>query len=585
MIEDVTERKQSEALDHCQKKALEMVAQGISLNEVLDNVILDVERQATVELRASIQILDHEGKKLRLLAAPSLPESCRQTLIDCCVNSQDAVRALAASQQRPLIIPDLAAAPEWAHFATMLEPYAIRSIWLTSIKSSVQRLLGTLCLYSSKPRTPSAAEQTMIENVTQTIALAIERKEFEAERETLLACEQVARAQAETANRAKDEFLAVVSHELRTPLNAIGGWTSLLVGGTLEEAARLRAFQSIQRQVRSQCQLIDDLLDVARIVSGKLSVHLQEVNPSKVIIAALDVLRPAAEAKRIQLVTDLDSTAVTVWADPERLQQVIWNLLSNAIKFTPELGRVETRLRRSGSNVEITVIDTGQGIGDDFLPYVFDRFRQADVSTTRTHGGIGLGLAIVRNLVELHGGTVFASSEGKGKGATFTVRLPVQADRESKPNTRGPQIESATSLPANAEKEILKGLRILVVEDNSEDSDVLVAGLIDRGATVHASSSAAAALTELERLPPDILVADIGMPGEDGYSLIRKIRSYPADRGGLTPAIALTAYSGDANRQLALEAGFQKHITKPADPDELARTIVQLARSNNCTSR
>jgi PAS domain S-box-containing protein len=563
MIEDVTERRQSEALSQCQKRALEMLAKGASLTEVLDFVIIAVERQATVDLRGSIQILDEEGKQFRLCAAPSLPESYRQAVL----------------QNRPVIAGNLTTVPEWADTANLLAPYPIRSIWATPIISSNQRPLGSFWLCSAKPRTPGTSEQTMIENVTQTIALAIERKEAEAEHEKLLIREQAAREQAEGANRLKDEFLAVVSHELRTPLNAINGWVFMLLHRTLDDAAQLRALQSIQRQVHSQCQLIDDLLDVARIVSGKLRLELCDVDLSKVIAAALDVVRPAAEAKQIDLVAELDRAASVVWADSERLQQVIWNLLSNAVKFTPDGGRVVIQSRRTASGIEIVVADTGQGIGADFLPYVFDRFRQADVSSTRTQGGLGLGLAIVRHLIELHGGTVLAASPGKGKGATFTVRLPLRAVRTSSSKGGGRKQERGALVDITAEdREMLKGLRVLVVEDNLDDREVLFAELAQQGAMVSASASAAEALSGLDEFRPDVLVADIAMPGEDGYSLIRKIRASPLDHGGLTPAIALTAYAGDANRKRALEAGFQKHMTKPADPDELARTILRLAR-------
>jgi PAS domain S-box-containing protein len=579
MIEDVTDRRQTEALSECQKRALEMVAQGASLGEVLDYIILAVEEHATAELRASIQLLDYEGKRFRICAAPSFPESFRHAMASDSANYQQAPCALAVRTKRPVIVSDLIKSTEWADLTSVLAPHEIRSIWSIPILSSDQVPLGSFCLYSRTPRTPGADEQMMIESVTQTIALAIERKETEAEREALFVREQEAREQAEAANRLKDEFLAVVSHELRTPLNAINGWAYMILSGALDEAAQLRALQSIQRQVRSQCQLIDDLLDVARIVSGKLRLELREVEPARVIHAALDVVRPAADAKQIDLVADLDASVPAVSADSERLQQVIWNLLSNAIKFTPEGGRVEIRSRRFDSGIEIVVTDTGQGISPDFLPYVFDRFQQADVSTTRTHGGIGLGLAIVRHLVELHGGMVFATSAGKGKGATFTIRLPVRAVRSSRPKIAAGRQEHESPHDLTVEDgEVLKGLRVLVVEDNSEDRDVLFAELAHHGATVSASASAADALNELKQFRPDVLVADIGMPGEDGYSLIRKIRRCPHDHGGLTPAIALTAYAGDSNRKRALEAGYQKHMTKPADPSELTRTIVRLAR-------
>jgi PAS domain S-box-containing protein len=586
MVEDVTERRQWEALALCQKKALEMVAKGTPLVEILNFVVLAVEKEATAELRASIQVLDEQGKHFVVCAAPSLPESYRQSVTCCPADLQDGNQRVAVLLREPVVVSDLQDAPEWVEIARALTPYAIRSVWSAPIISSDQKSRGFFCFYSSKPRTPSAAQQKMIENVTQTIALAIERKQAESEREKLLLREQAAREQAEEANRVKDEFLAVVSHELRTPLNAISGWVYMLLHGTMDNAAQLHALKSIKRQVCSQGQLIDDLLDVSRIVSGKLRLELREIHPSGVIAAALDVVRPAAEAKQIVLVSELDPAVTTVSADPERLQQIIWNLLSNAIKFTPNGGRVAIRSRRTDSAVEIVVADTGQGISEEFLPHVFERFRQADASTARIHGGLGLGLAIVRHLIELHGGTVYAASEGKGKGATFTVRLPIrvlQTDRPKEIAGRKRESKALASDVITAEdREILKGLRVLVVDDNSEDREVLFAELGHQGATVSTSDCAAEALGELDKFRPDVLVADIGMPGEDGYSLIRKIRTCPVDHGGLTPAIALTAYAGDANRKRALDAGYQKHMTKPADPNELARTIVSLAAGNGC---
>ena len=581
MIEDVTERRQSEAVSQCQKRALEMVAQGRPLEEVLDFIILAVEKEATVDLHGFVLILGEDGKSVSHCAAPSLPESYRNAIALGPASFQDAPRFLAMSEKQPVIVRDLANAPEWADAAALLAAYSVRSIWEMPIIASDQGVLGRFCLHSRQPRAPGATEQTLMENVAHTIALVIERKEAEAERERLLRLEQAAREQAEAANRVKDEFLAVVSHELRAPLNAINGWAYMLLGRKMDEESRARALQSIQRQVQTQCQLIDDLLDVARIASGKLRLELQEVEPSKVIAAALDVVRPAADAKQIDLLADLDHDVGTVSADPARLQQVIWNLLSNAIKFTPEGGHVEIRSRCVGSDIEIIVADTGKGISQDFLPYVFERFRQDDVSSTRTYGGLGLGLAIVRTLVELHGGTVFVESLGAGKGSTFTVRLPIRVVSTNREKIAGQKEEPESRRDSSAgEREILKGLRVLVVDDNAQDREVLLAELAHHGATVSASASAAGVLAELDQFQPDILVADIGMPGEDGYSLIRKIRARPLDRGGLTPAIALTAYAGDTNRKLALDAGYQKHVTKPADPTELAMAIRSLARGD-----
>src|SRR5499426_2762912 len=407
-----------------------MVAQGAPLAEVLQFVVAFLEKQATESLMVSILLLDGDGKHLRLGAASGLPESYCQRLKDgLTVSDLNGPCRVVVTEKRPVIVADVAADPNWPDFRDRVAPYGFRATWSTPIISSDQRVLGSFCIYYRYPRTPAPHEQWMIETVNRTVALAIERKQAEAERDEILLREHAAREHAESANRVKDEFLAVVSHELRTPLTAISGWAHLLLEGKLADGAQLRALQAIQRQARSQRQLIDDLLDVSRIVSGKLQLDWHEVEPSKIINAAIDVVRPTAEAKNIRLEADLDTLVGTVSGDPERLQQVIWNLLSNAIKFTPEGGRVEIRSRWVDSSVEIVVTDTGQGISEDFLPYVFQRFRQADVSTTRAHSGLGLGLAIVRHLIESHGGTVHAGSAGRGKGATFTIRLPGLTNR------------------------------------------------------------------------------------------------------------------------------------------------------------
>jgi PAS domain S-box-containing protein len=579
MIQDITERRQSEALSHCQKVALEMVAQGAPLAEVLQFVVAFLEKHATEALMVSILLLDGDGKHLRLGAASGLPESYCQTLKDgLTVSNLSGPCRVVVTEKRPVIVADLDTDPNWQDFRDRVAPYGFRAVWSTPIVSSDQRLLGSFCIYYRRPRTPGPRGQWMIETLNRTVALAIERKQAEGEREELLIREQAAREQAERANRVKDEFLAVVSHELRTPLTAISGWTHLLLEGKLPDTAKLRALQSIQSQARSQRQLIDDLLDVSRIVSGKLRLELQEVEPSRIIKGALDVVRPTAKAKNIHLVADMDILAGIVSADPERLQQVIWNLLSNAIKFTPEGGRVEIRSRWVDSTIEIVVADTGQGISDDFLPYIFERFRQADVSTTRAHGGLGLGLAIVQHLIEIQGGTVHAQSAGKGKGATFIIRLPghpIRADQfQMAPSSN--ELGLRQELP-RAKTEVLQGLRILVVDDDSDGREVLAVQLAQQGATTSVSPSADDALRRMDTFRPDVIVADIGMPGEDGYSLIRKVRNSPLDSTRFTPAIALTAYAGDGNRQRALEAGYQKHISKPAEPEELVVTIASLA--------
>jgi len=578
MIQDITERRQSEALSQCQKIALEMVAQGAPLAEVLQFVVASLKEQATEGPMVSILLMDEDGSHLRLGATSGLPEGYCQWLKDGLpVSDLVGPCRVVVTERRPVIVADLVSDPNWEAFGQQMAPYGFRATWSTPIISSDHRLLGTFCIFHRHPYTPGPAEQWMVEGMTRTVALSIERKQAEAEREQLLVREHAAREQAEAANRVKDEFLAVVSHELRTPLSAITGWAHLLLEEKLPPATQLRALQAIQRQTRSQRQLIDDLLDVSRIVSGKLRLDWRELEPSIVINAALDVVRPTAAAKNIQLVTDLKAHTGTISGDPERLQQVIWNLLSNAVKFTPEGGRVEIRSSWVDSSIEVVVTDTGQGISEDFLPYIFDRFRQADVSTTRAHGGLGLGLAIVQHLIEIHGGTVHAHSAGVGKGATFNIRLPAHPTRARKADstalTKGSILSQESS---GVETGILEGLRILVVDDDSDSREVLAMQLTLRGATTDVSASAEDALKELDMFRPNVIVADIGMPGEDGYSLIRKIRGRPPEHCGLTPAIALTAYAGSENRQRALDAGYQKHISKPVESEELALTIASL---------
>ena len=400
-----------------------------------------------------------------------------------------------------------------------------------------------------------------------------ERRGFEHEQARLAEGERRARIQAEEANRSKDEFLATVSHELRNPLNAIAGWTVILRSGPADEQACQHAAEVIARNARALTRIVEDILDVSRIVTGKLQVEPRETELKPVVQAAVDAVRPAAEAKRIQIETDL-APAGPVWGDPDRLQQVIWNLVSNAVKFTPKEGEVGVRLHRVDSQVEIAVSDNGPGIPEELLPHVFDRFRQADSSSTRRHGGLGLGLAIVRHLVELHGGTVAVTSSGLG--TTFTVSLPVRtlgAVQASLPDAGKP---AAPSLAPGAEAP-LRGLRTLVVEDDPDSLEMVCALLAQRGADVRPAASAAEALAVLESWKPDLLISDLGMPEEDGYTLIRRVRALPAERGGQVPAVALSARTRPEDRIEALAAGFQMHVAKPVAPAELLAVAVTLA--------
>jgi len=381
------------------------------------------------------------------------------------------------------------------------------------------------------------------------------------------------RRELRNADQAKDRFLAVVSHELRTPLTAMLGWVRLLTTGMLDDATSARALPVIERNTKLLAQLIDDLLDVSRIVAGKLRLEAGPVDLVAVIESAIEAVQGLADAKSIGLKAVLDPSAGSLVGDPGRLQQVVWNLLSNAIKFTPSRGRIDLRLERAGTHARLRVRDTGRGISRELLPHIFDRFRQDDA--TRRHGGLGLGLAIVRHIVELHEGTVWAESDGEGRGATLVVELPLPADDvrpASKPAAVYRRLESAPSRLIN-----LAGRRILVVDDEADARDLLAEILGQAGADVVVVSSADEALETLRRSRPDVLVSDIGMPGDDGYVLIRKVRALGSEEGGQVRALALTAYARSEDRALALEAGFHTHIAKPVDPLELTALIAGLA--------
>ncbi|HEX8266918.1 MAG TPA: ATP-binding protein [Pyrinomonadaceae bacterium] len=408
-----------------------------------------------------------------------------------------------------------------------------------------------------------------------------ERKQAESEREKLLKEAQTAHKQAEIANRMKDEFLATVSHELRTPLNAILGWTQMLKNGIVGYEQLPKAIETIERNSRSQAQLVEDLLDVTRIVSGKLRLNVKPVELSSIVETAIDTVRPAAEARGVEIEKRFDEHPALVSGDAERLQQIVWNLLSNAIKFSPKGGRVTVRLERAVDAAQITVSDTGKGIEPEFLPYVFERFRQADGTTTRKQGGLGLGLAIVKHLVELHGGEISAESEGVGKGAVFAVRLPLRALTEAVPDENGASSVLNLNLASGGDLSIdLHGLRIVVVDDERDARELLRSLLTTYGAEVMICSSAGEAFEAVRREKPDLLVSDIGMPEEDGYSLIAKIRRLPETEGGKTPAIALTAFARIEDRIHALSQGFQMFVPKPVEPNELIAAIRSLAGIN-----
>jgi signal transduction histidine kinase/CheY-like chemotaxis protein len=478
------------------------------------------------------------------------------------------------------LVAALVEQPPWSDFPLVI---------LTSGGSDAPpnlRLLRTLA---------DAGNVTLIERPTRVITLVsalhaslrARRRQYEV-REHLLAQRRTEEeralllAAAEAANRTKDEFLATMSHELRTPMTAILGWSQLLRSQTLGAADFERALEIVERNAQAQKKLIDDLLDISRIITGKLRLDVRPVDLAAVVTATVDALRPTAEAKAIRLQPLLDPQAGPVSGDPDRLQQVVWNLLSNAIKFTPKGGRVQVRLERINSHVEIVVSDSGRGISTEFLPHVFDRFRQADGTSTRKHGGLGLGLSIVRQLVELHGGTVGVESEGEGRGATFIVQLPLmvtsrQPDATGTLPRRHPTAggdDLSFDCPPS-----LEGLRVLVVDDEADTRRLLRTVLERCGTEVTTAASAAEALESFLETKPDILISDIGMPEEDGYELIGKLRAAEANRGDnrRTPAIALTAYARVEDRVRALNAGFQVHVPKPIEPVELLAVVASLA--------
>jgi PAS domain S-box-containing protein len=561
VVADITDRKRAEeergAATARLQAAHEIAAAAISHLE-LDDVLRVLIGRLTAALHtdtAHVLLLTEDGLALRVRASHGIEEEIRQDLR---IPVGRGFAGRIAATRTPLIVDDIAT----GEIVSDVLRRRVRSVMGAPLAAD-GKLVGVIHVGSVRPRAFSAEDLQLLELVAARVAAVIEHARlYEAER--------LARAEAEAANRAKDDFLGTLSHELRSPLSAIRTWAHLLRRGKLDEAKTARALATIEESAKAQAQLIEDLLDVSRIIAGNLRVDPRPVELTETVYAALDTVRLAADAKEIEIEVLLQPPPGMVSGDPGRLQQVIWNLLSNAVKFTPRGGRVAVHLERDGTEAVVRVVDSGQGIRPDFLPFLFERFRQADSSSTRAHGGLGLGLAIVRHIVELHGGRVEAQSAGDGLGSTFTVRLPLMAEWTPLAT------DSASEVPAAGSLE-LRGVHLLVVDDERSSLEALAAVLEESGARVTLAGSTAEALAAFASTPPALVVGDIAMPGEDGYSLIRRIRALEGRGGRRTPALALTAYAGVEDRQRALAAGYDVHLPKPVDPAQLVAALVELA--------
>ena len=567
-VVDVTERVQLEHAQRFLSEASAVLASSLDYQTTLEQVA-----QLTVPELAdwcTVHIIEEDGSIDQIAVAHTDPAKLEWAyqIRDNYPMNPDGARGAAftlRTGQSDLLpeIPDelLVLSARDSEHLEILRQVGFRSVMTVPLRTQA-RILGVISFVSAESeRKYTSADLELAEELARRASLAIDNAQ-------LYRVAQRDRAKAEAANRIKDEFLAVLSHELRSPLNPILGWAKLLRTGRLDGTKTQQALETIERNAKLQAQLIEDLLDVSRILQGKMTLNVAIVNLAATIEAALETVRLAAEAKHIQIQTKFNPISGTVSGDTNRLQQVVWNLLSNAVKFTPTGGRIEVQLEQVGTYAQIQVKDTGKGISPDFLPYVFDYFRQEDGTTTRKFGGLGLGLAIVRHFTELHGGTVQADSPGQNLGATFTIRLPLNII-EPEPSYEHRHPESATDLA---------GVHVLVVDDDADMRELAAFTLMQSGAKVTTAASAAQALALLNQSIPDLLLCDIGMPEMDGYSLIRKIRKWSPEQGGTIPAIALTAYAGEINQQQALAAGFQMHISKPVEPEELVQAIARLLR-------
>jgi len=576
VIEDISARKSTEEALRDETRVLELLNKtGAAIASELDlQALLQLVTDAATELSGAkfgAFFYNRPGDDGETYQLYTLSGASREAFERFALPFNSAFRGEAVVRAAD-IIKDTRYGALAPHYGMPEGHLPVRSYLAVPVVSRSKEVIGGLFFGHPDPGVFTERSERLVVGVAAQAATAIDNARLFEERERLLESEQAARAAAERMSEIKDEFLATLSHELRTPLGAILGWAHLIGSRKMEEQELRRAVQVIERNARAQTRLIDDLLDMARITSGQVRLEMRPVEPAAFIEAALETVRPAAEAKGIRLYKALDPNAGPVSGDPARLQQVAWNLLSNAIKFTSKDGRVQVVVERSNSHVELRVADSGSGIKPQFLPYVFDRFRQADGSTTRRQGGLGLGLAIAKHLVELHGGTLSAQSPGEGLGATFTVRLPLAAVLRETGNKEDPRrSRPSPGLPD------LSGLKVLAVDDEPDARALIKRVLEDCGARVVTAASAQDALVLVKYEKPDLLLSDIGMPDADGFDLLSRLRALGAERGGDTPAIALTAFARPEDRTKALRAGFRMYLAKPVEPAELLATVANVA--------
>jgi PAS domain S-box-containing protein len=576
---EITERRRAEDALRDETRVLEILNRtGTTLASKLDlQAVVQAVTDAATQLSGAkfgaffYNVSDAKGDSYVLYALTGAPRSAFEKF------GQPRATALFGPTFRgegPIRVDDVPNDPRYGqlgpHFGMPQGHPPVRSFLAVPVASRSGEVIGGLFFGHPEPGMFGERAERLTVGIASQAAVAIDNAR-------LYEAEQTARAQAERMSEMKDEFLATLSHELRTPLSAILGWSQVLKRRKVGEAELEQALEIIERNARVQTQLIEDLLDMSRITSGKVRLDIQPVEPSSFIDAAVETVRLAASAKGVRLEKVLDPAAGPISGDPNRLQQVVWNLLSNAIKFTPKEGKVQVVLERVNSHIEISVADTGIGIQPEFVGHVFERFRQADASTTRRFGGLGLGLSIVKHLVELHGGTVRAHSLGEGRGTTFTVHLPLAVVQRTADSAQRVHPRTHKDLPQDYRVANLTGVRVLVVDDETDARELLRRVLADCGAEVLAASNAAEALRLVPLERPHVLVSDIGMPEMDGYELLKQLRGLGESQGGKLPAIALTAFARSEDRTRALRAGFLVHVSKPVEPSELVATVASVA--------